>query len=238
LILIFPKFLLGQPLEKMDGFIMFPIMILGPAIAGIVLTSVTSGRAGLRDFRSRLMKWRLDKRWYIAAVLIPPLGILFTLFTLITFKSDDFTPGFFLTGFLFGIPAGILEEIGWMGFAFPKMQLQFGSFKAAVLLGIIWGFWHFPVIDFLGTATPHGNYFWQFFGAFIAVLAAIRVIIVWIYSHTGSILLCQFMHIISTGSLVVFSPSPLFPSQEALWYAVYAGLLWIFVRIIRYNIRN
>jgi len=235
---MFPRFLLGQPLQQTDGFIMFPIMILGPAIAGITLTVVTEGRAGLRDLQKRLSAWRVDKWWYIAAVLIPPVGILLTLFTLTTFKSDDFTPGFFLIGFLFGLPAGILEEIGWMGYAFPKMRLKFGSFNAAILLGILWGFWHLPVIDFLGTATPHGYYFWNFFGAFIAVLAAIRIIIVWIYSHTQSVFICQLLHIISTGSLVVFSPSPLLPSKEALWYAVYAGLLWIFVRIIKYNIRD
>jgi membrane protease YdiL (CAAX protease family) len=44
-----------------------PAMILGPGLAGILLTAFLHGRAGLREFRSRLLKWRVGARWYAVA---------------------------------------------------------------------------------------------------------------------------------------------------------------------------
>jgi threonine/homoserine/homoserine lactone efflux protein len=50
---------------------------------------------------------------------------------------------------------------------------------------VLWGLWHLPVVDSLGAASPHGSWWPEFFAAFIAVLAAIRVLIAWTYEHTG-----------------------------------------------------
>lgn len=65
--------------------------------------------------------------------------------------------------------------------------------------------------------------------AFIAAMTAIRTIIVWAYSHTGSLILAQLMHSISTGSLVALGPSGVTPAQETTWYAWYAATLWVVV---------
>ena len=83
-----------------------------------------------------------------------------------------------------------------------------------------------------GAASPHGIYWLPFFLAFIAVVTAMRVIIAWVYSNTQSLLLAPLMHASSTGFLVILSPSHISPSQEALWYAVYAAMLWILVAVI------
>ena len=50
-----------------------PAMILGPSVAGILLTAFLYGRAGLREFRSRLLKWRVGAGWYAVALLTAPL---------------------------------------------------------------------------------------------------------------------------------------------------------------------
>jgi len=63
-------------------------------------------------------------------------------------------------------------------------------------------------------------------------MTAVRFIITWIYTNTGSILLAQLMHIISTGSLAIFSPPGVSPIQEVSWYFLYAALFWVFVLII------
>jgi hypothetical protein len=65
--------------------------------------------------------------------------------------------------------------------------------------------------------------------AFIAVMTAMRVLIVWVAANTTSVLLAQLMHASSTGFLVMLSPASVTPAQEALWYAVYAGVLWLAV---------
>lgn len=149
-----------------------------------------------------------------------------------TFVSPIFAPGRFLVGIGFGIPAGFLEEIGWTGYAFPKMCGKMSPLGAGILLGLLWGFWHFPVIDFLGTATPHGRYLIVYFFAFIAAMTAMRVLIGWMYVNTHSLTIAQLMHVSSTGSLVVFSPSRVNAAQEAVWYGVYAATLWITVSIV------
>jgi hypothetical protein len=50
-----------------------------------------------------------------------------------------------------------------------------------ILLGVLWEFWHLPVIDFLGTATPYGRYSAPYFLAFVAAMSAMRVLIGWVY---------------------------------------------------------
>jgi len=63
-------------------------------------------------------------------------------------------------------------------------------------------------------------------------MTAMRVVIAWVYSNTGSVLLTQLLHASSTGALVIFSPPRVNASQEAAWYFAYAILLWAFVAVI------
>lgn len=226
-----PHLLRHEPLPQLTGILMFPAMLLGPSIAGIALTRIVDGKAGLRDLGSRLIRGNVRARWY-APLLIPPVLILAVLFCLKTFVSPIYAPNFFVIGFLFGIPAGLLEEIGWMGFAFPKMRSHQNALAPAILLGLLWGAWHLPVINYLGTATPHGRYWFPFFLAFTVAMTAMRVLICWIYSNTKSVLLAQFMHVSSTSSLVIFSAPRASAPQEVMWYAIYGAALWLVVAIV------
>ncbi len=63
-------------------------------------------------------------------------------------------------------------------------------------------------------------------------MTAMRVLIAWLYSNTRSVLLCQLMHVFSTGSLVISSPPRVSAAQEVFWYAVYAAALWIAVAFL------
>jgi membrane protease YdiL (CAAX protease family) len=227
-----PKLFRGQPIPKMDGILMFPIMLAGPVGASIILTSFTEGKSGLRNIWTRMGKWKVPVRWYIPVLILPPCLIMLVLFFLKNFISPAFTANSFYFGFLFGVPAGFFEEIGWTGYALPKMRQKLNFVQAGVTLGLFWGLWHLPVIDFLGAASPHGKYLFLFFLAFTGILTAMRVLIAWVYSNTGSILLAQLMHAVSTGSLAMLGPAPLSPGKETLWYASYAVLLWITVLII------
>jgi len=225
-ILVAPKLFSGQSIPKMDGILMFPLMLIGPVAASITLTALTEGKHGVKNLLSRISKWKAPLKWYLTAFIIPPSLILIVLFILQTFVSPVFKPNFFPLGFLFGIPAGFFEEIGWTGYAYPKMRLKFPALKSALIVGFVWGLWHLPVIDFLGAASPHQQYLLLFFLAFIVILVAMRVIMMWIYSKTNSMPLVQFMHVVSTGCLVTFGPFNISPAQESLWYASYAIILW------------
>lgn len=211
---------------------MFPVMVVGVGLTGLALTAALDGRRGLRDLRSRLGRWRVGAGWYATAALIPPAAILLVLTTLRFLVSPAFTPNLFLLGITFGVVAGFFEEIGWTGYAYPKMRARFGPFAGAAILGVLWGIWHMPVVDSLGAASPHGPYWPHFFLSFIAALAGLRVLIGWIYTKTGSVLLAQVMHASSTGFLVVFGASGVSPAQEAFWYLLYAVVLWMVVVIV------
>ena len=226
-----PHLLRHEPLPILTGILMFPVMLLGPSLSAIFLTWIAGDKPGLRDLFSKLLRSRIPPRWY-TPLLIPPVLVLTLLLTLKTFFSSVYTPNLFLMGVWFGVPAGLLEEIGWTGFAFPKMSSQYNPLGASILLGLLWGLWHLPVINYLGTATPHGAYWFPFFLAFTFAMTAMRVLISWLYVNTKSVLIAQLMHISSTGSLVIFSPPAASASQEVLWYALYGVALWLIVLIV------
>jgi membrane protease YdiL (CAAX protease family) len=221
-----PKLFQAAPLPKLTGILMFPAMLLGPSLSGIFLTHKLGGREGLRDLFARMRRIRFPLRWYIA-VPIPPAMVLVVLFCFKTLISPAYTRNRFWLGATFGILAGFLEEIGWMGFVYPRLRERFSVLPAAAILGLLWGLWHAPVIDFLGAASPHGRALPAFFAAFIAAMTAMRVLIAWFYERTQSIALARLIHISSTASLVVFSPPAVNPAQEAVWYALYAVGLWL-----------
>jgi uncharacterized protein len=223
-----PKLLHGEPIPRFSGILMFPAMLLGPVASGILMTRLLDGTAGIRKLFSSIVRMRVGMRWY-SILLLPPAAVLAVLLTLKMLVSPAFAPNHFFLGVAFGIPAGFLEEIGWTGFAFPRMQARLGTLQAGVLLGLLWSAWHLPVIDFLGAASPHGTYLPLFFLSFATAMTAMRVLIGWIYQNTQSVLLAQFMHISSTGALVIFGPFRVTPALETAWYFTYGAALWIVV---------
>jgi uncharacterized protein len=229
-LVVVPHLIQGEAIRQSDGLLMAEVMLLGPSTAGIALAAIVDGRSGLRDLFSRMGCWRAG-RWY-AALLISPALILIVLLVLGTLISPSYAPNLFPLGLLFGLPAGFLEEIGWTGYAFPKMRSKLDALPAAILLGLIWGMWHLPVVNWLGAAAPHAAYFLPFFLAFAIVMTAMRVLIAWVYSNTGSVLLTQLMHASITGSLIAFGAPRVSSGQETLWYAVYAVALWIVVAVV------
>ena len=226
-----PHLIHHQPLSKITGILMFTAMLLGPSLAGIVLKKIVDGKSGIRNLFFQLFLARVPAGWY-TALLIPPVLVLAVLLFLERFVSPVYAPNRFFMGVLFGIPAGFLEEIGWTGYAFPKMRSPSNGLAPSILLGLLWAIWHLPVIEYLGTATPHGPYWLPFFLAFTLAMAAMRVLISWIYANTKSVLLAQLMHVSSTGSLVVFSAPRVTAVQEVMWYALYGTVLWIAVAIV------
>src|SRR6266403_259410 len=116
-----PHLLRGEAIPKFAGLMMFPAMLLGPSGVGILLTWFIDGGIGLRDLFSRMRHVRVSSRWF-APLLIPPILVLTVLFIMKTFVSPVFAPNRFLIGISFGFVAGFFEEIGWMGYAFPRMR--------------------------------------------------------------------------------------------------------------------
>lgn len=162
LILICPGRIPGTT-EEVKRLFPFALVVLfaGPSIAGILMTALFSGRAGLNELISRLLRWRVGARWYAAALLTGPLIVAAVLFAL-SLVSPVFFPGIVTTDnrvalLLFGlgwglIGGGLLEELGWTGFAVPKLKLRYGSLATGLIVGLLWGAWHFLIAFWASSA--------------------------------------------------------------------------------------
>lgn len=229
---ISPFLIRRVPLTDLDGLFMFPAMLLGPPISGILHTRIVDGKEGLEALWRRMRRVRFGVWTWLAVLFVIPLAMLLVLESLRYAVSPVFAPSLFLIGFSFGVPAGLLEEIGWTGYALPKFLGTRTPFGAALIMGPVWGLWHAPVVDFLGAAYPHGNYWVPFFLAFVAIVSAVRVLLVWVYTRSESVPACQLMHISLTGTLVLLAPAPILAVQETAWYGVLAAVLWVVALVV------
>src|SRR5271154_4047494 len=75
-IIVAPSLHSGKPIEKFQGILMFPLMIIWPCIVGIALTKITKGKEGLQQLYSRMKKWNVGVKWYGVALFISPTLIL------------------------------------------------------------------------------------------------------------------------------------------------------------------
>ena len=124
------------------------------SISGVIMIAVTAGRGGLRELWERLTKWRIGWHWYalgllplalygVAAVVARALGSADFSWPAIRTALFSLQAGFFVSLFLRG---AFGEELGLRGFALPRMQQTMTPFRASLIIGVLWGAWHLPVL--------------------------------------------------------------------------------------------
>src|SRR5215472_10467141 len=99
-----PYLIHHQPPPKLTGILMFPVMLVGPTLAGVVLTRIVDGKRGLEVLFSQLLRPWVPPGWY-TALLIPPVLVLTVLVFLEKFVSPVYAPNRLFMGVLFAIPA-------------------------------------------------------------------------------------------------------------------------------------
>jgi CAAX amino terminal protease family. len=179
----------------------------GPALAAIIVASLAYGRQGLRDLFGRLLKWRVGIQWYVIALSLP--AVVTVLAILLNKWTGGTTPDFSAAGFPFGpveTPLwqkllilflvftlgfdGLGEEVGWRGFALPKLLENRPPLIASLMLGAFWAVWHFPYALTKGTFLSEVPLHWFFIN-----LLAVSIIYTWIFLNTrGSLLLALLFH--------------------------------------------
>jgi membrane protease YdiL (CAAX protease family) len=180
------------------------VAAFGPATAAVLVTRTAEGRSGVRALLRRLLLWRVDRRWYAFALVgIPVLGVLsFVFLPDGTENLPDsallIAPTYLLLVVIMATLGGGQEELGWRGFALPRLQPRFGPLAGTVLLGVLWGLWHLPLYVLVDDYNNAGSGFVRVatsFLGFVGYTIAISLIMTWVFNHTrGSLLLAMLVH--------------------------------------------
>ncbi|MHB1132675.1 MAG: CPBP family intramembrane glutamic endopeptidase [Chloroflexota bacterium] len=184
-----------------DSIPLLLLMSYGPTLAALIVTGVVAGRGGIRALLSRLLIWRVGLQWYLAAIFLnagiilgayglfvvsggaaqplPALGPLFAVDVLLTFVVVALVNG---------------EEIGWRGFALPRLQGRWSALVATLILGTIQAVFHLPIFFNEGPSSAGGQNGMPFAGFWLSTIAA-ALLLTWIYNNThGSLLLAILFH--------------------------------------------
>lgn len=227
----------GFPISENQAMIMGMAILLGPTMASIILIAL-SGRSGFHTLFSRLFKWRVHGRWYSFALLIAPLStaVILVLFSLF---SPEFQPNILISSdktsliisaIFAGLIVGIFEELGWTGFAVPKLLKTHSVLGTGLVIGIIWGAWHFPLFWEVNSFTASLP-FVLLVARLFSWLPPYRTLMVWIYKNTESLFVIILMHASLVTTLMVLDPV-VKGANLIIYILARAALLWAIAAII------
>jgi uncharacterized protein len=172
-----------------------PIIAFGPFLAAILVLALTTGKGGVVTLLRRMVRWRVRPVWYAVALLLPVAisGGAALLNVVVLGASapspaelgawSGLVPTFFLRLLVPGT-GGAWEEPGWRGYALPKLQGGHSALLASLILGVVWAFWHLPlmVIGQIHLSDP-------------VYIVAWTVVLTWVFNNTnGSVLIAMLMH--------------------------------------------
>lgn len=169
----------------------------GFVVAAVTMTAIVDGRAGVGALLRRFLVWRFGILWY-ALVLLGPfavdlVGIGITALLHGTAPAFDEPFLFRIVGPSFGLAAVPVflvfdalangEEIGWRGYALPRLQARHSALVASLVIGVVWAVWHVP--KFLTEGSAQSYPFWLF----LLDTVAKAIIFTWVFNSTGGSLL-------------------------------------------------
>ncbi|MCX6048860.1 MAG: type II CAAX endopeptidase family protein [Chloroflexi bacterium] len=177
----------------------------GPLLAALIVTAATEGSSGLRQLLAGLLKWRVGLGWILFAILSPI--ILFGIAAVVGYATQEKWPNLALLGEVAYLPYlgivgafilwlltfGVGEEVGWRGFALPRLQQKYSALTATFILGIVWAFWHLPAFFYRDTYMAMGLV--TGLPLFLLSILAASLVFTWLYNSTrGSLLMVILFH--------------------------------------------
>lgn len=209
----------------------------GPTIAAIVMAGVIGGKQGVKRLLATLLIWRVRWEWYLFAGFVPVamLGLAALLSSYVG-TAAAFEPAKMLSNvplaLLVALPFGPMgEELGWRGFALPRLRRRMGPCASTLALGVAWTFWHIPMFWFPGAAIP--SFMGLSLGSvtlYLAQITAVAGLLTILFEHTrGSVLLAILLHLTFNASEnVVFAGFPdVGASQKREIFILNVVLLWV-----------
>jgi membrane protease YdiL (CAAX protease family) len=161
-----------------------PLVPFGPLLAAVIVALGAGGWRELRALVGQLLRWRVHPIWYVMALLGP--FVLAAGAAALTVATGAPAPNIRAYTDWLGIGAallstiiivGLFEEVGWRGFALPRLQRRLDALWAALVVGVIWAAWHLPeLISDPGQRPPLQFFVW---------ILAQSVILAWLYNSTN-----------------------------------------------------
>jgi membrane protease YdiL (CAAX protease family) len=210
------------------AFVIAGVGGLGPSLAGLSLTALTSGRAGLARVGGQLVDIHAG-RWWWALLLIPAVTALTPVLRWLAGAEVGAAgmAALLLPGLALGLGAGLMEEFGWRGFLLPHLLRCHSPLRSALFVGLVWGgLWH-GYADYFGIAGQ-GPAFWALLLLLgPGLLGAWSLVLTVVYCHTrGSLLLSVLMHASISSTALVLGQTYDTPQSQLQWAAISVALAW------------
>jgi uncharacterized protein len=224
----------------------FLLGVFAPGLIGLGFTARDSGRSGVTTLLGRLVDWQVPARWYLFAI---SYMALIKLTAAVVYRAawsawprfgDE--PWLLLLAATLGstfVGGQAGEELGWRGYALPRLEERFGLGAASVLLGVLWALWHLPLFFF-----PVGDTYRQSLPLYVLQVTALSVVMAWMYANTRrSLLPVMLLHAaVNNTKDIVPSADPGATNPWALshsgvgWLTV--GLLWLVASLCLVRMRD
>ena len=187
-----------------------PAAMAGPTLAAFIVTRMVEGKEGTRNLlRRRILRWRVGVKWYLIAIFgIPLVYFVAASFVLGMAPLEALIEDWQLifTSYLLKVVmvfflVSLWEEIGWMGFALPRLQEKYGPLMASVVLGVLWALWHLPayfgstqvVADKVGLGELDRLLYLLPLLMLLAIFT--RIVMTWLFnSAMGSVIIVTLFH--------------------------------------------
>jgi membrane protease YdiL (CAAX protease family) len=210
-------------------------MVHAPTIAAVIAVCRDEGFDGVRKLFQQLKYWRFSLKWYLLALSVFPIAILAGLL-MMTLFSPRYMPVLSLSILAVGtLISPLWEEVGWTGYATPRLLKRYSPLKAGIYLGVIHLFWHFAA-DYWGASAFYGKLYLAHFFLCMAGLIVLRVITLWIYIRTKSLVLAWLTHVSYTGGQMILVPLTFTALETVLWNSAFVlVLLFVVMSLVTMN---
>ncbi|MFA6409372.1 MAG: CPBP family intramembrane glutamic endopeptidase [Gammaproteobacteria bacterium] len=182
--------------------------LIGPGLAAIVISLLLDGKKTLFRLFKPLAKWKVPYIYYVyvylgvfffycaASWFAVLLGNYSNIHTLSWLLQNTKAPLFELHGLWIIVEMTIIytfcEELGWRGFALPRMTEKINVFSSAFILGVFWTLWHIPMIYLYGSSA---NLNFTTMVIYFLHTECMSIFFAWFYFKTNrSLLICGLFH--------------------------------------------
>lgn len=222
----------------------FPLGVFAPAFVALALTAYSEGRTGVVRLLARIGRWQVGARLYLFAIgYMAATKMLAALIHRMVMGAwptfGDTSLPLMLGAILVSTWGQAGEEVGWRGYALPRLATHLGLAGGSVVLGVIWALWHLPLFFLQGSGSEG-----QSFPIYLLHVTALSVAMSWLYwKAEGSLLLVMLMHASvnnTTGIVPAAVPNAVDPMsiEGSLVAWVTVGVSWVIAALLLYRMRG